>query len=150
MQLRDFLEPGLIILGMTGTTRDAVLAELVRTLAVDPRAEATILRQLQRRELLGSTGLGAGVALPHCRTLAVSRLRVAFGLHREGVDFGAVDGRPVHAIFLIVAPPQEVSNQYLPVLGKVAQFLHDPDTMARLRRLERPEELLSLLASRGI
>ena len=52
----------------------------------------------------------------------MSRLRLAFGIHREGVEYEAVDQRPAHVFFLIVAPPTEVSNQYLPVLGRIAQL----------------------------
>jgi mannitol/fructose-specific phosphotransferase system IIA component (Ntr-type) len=62
----------------------------------------------------------------------VNRLRVAFGRKRAGVDFKAIDEKPVRFFFLIVAPPLEVSNQYLPVLGKIAQFSKEPDVPDRL------------------
>ena len=85
---------------------------------------------LKRRENLGSTGIGRGIAIPHCRSLVVNKLRVAFGRKTDGVDFKAIDEKPVHFFFLIVAPPLEVSNQYLPVLGKIAQFSKEPDVPA--------------------
>jgi mannitol/fructose-specific phosphotransferase system IIA component (Ntr-type) len=100
---------------------------------------------LKRRENLGSTGIGRGIAIPHCRSDVVSHLRVAFGRKPAGVDFKAIDNKPVHDFFLIVAPPMEVSNQYLPVLGKIAQFAKEPDIPARLTRLETPEHFLTLL-----
>src|SRR5256886_7796101 len=74
---------------------------------------------LKRREPLGWRGIGKNIAIPHCRARAVNRLRVAFGRKLDGIDFNAIDGKPVHYFFLIVAPPLEVSNQYLPVLGKI-------------------------------
>src|SRR5258708_12810457 len=74
---------------------------------------------LKRRETRGSTGIGQNIAIPHCRALAVNSLRVAFGRKLEGIDFNAIDGKPVHYFFLIVAPPLEVSNQYLPVPPKI-------------------------------
>jgi len=74
---------------------------------------------------------------------------VAFGRKREGVDFKAIDGKPVHDIFLIVAPPLEVSNQYLPVLGKIAQFSKEPDIAERLDELETPDQFMQLLEERG-
>ena len=80
----------------------------------------------------------------------MNRLRVAFGRHRAGVDFASVDQRPVHSIFLLVAPPNEVSNQYLPVLGRIAQFAKDADTPERLRTVETVEEFLQLLDSKGV
>jgi len=147
--LQDYLEPGAVSLELTAHNRDEALSELVRLLRLGDRAQATVVRQLLRRELLGSTGFGAGIAIPHCRTLAVSRLRMAFGRHRAGLDWHAADGQPVHAIFLIVAPPAEMSNQYLPALGRVAQLVHDPRVGQALRRLEQPEEFWSLLAERG-
>jgi nitrogen PTS system EIIA component len=105
---------------------------------------------LKRRENLGSTGIGKGIAIPHCRSLVVNRLRVAFGRKPTGIDFRAIDDRPVHNIFLIVAPPLEVSNQYLPVLGKIAQFSKETDIPSRLEEISSPREFLSLLEEKGI
>ncbi|HKV72017.1 MAG TPA: PTS sugar transporter subunit IIA, partial [Gemmatimonadales bacterium] len=79
-----------------------------------------------------------------------SKLRVAFGRKLEGVDFKAIDDKPVHYFFLIVAPPLEVSNQYLPVLGKIAQFAKEPDVPERLAKLNSPAEFLQLLEEKKI
>jgi mannitol/fructose-specific phosphotransferase system IIA component (Ntr-type) len=87
--------------------------------------------------------------IPHCRSLVVSRLRVAFGRKPEGVDFRAIDEKPVYNFFLIVAPPLEVSNQYLPVLGKIAQFAKEPDVPDRLQKLAEPGEFMALLESKS-
>jgi mannitol/fructose-specific phosphotransferase system IIA component (Ntr-type) len=80
----------------------------------------------------------------------VSKLRVAFGRKPNGVDFKAIDERPVNFFFLIVAPPLEVSNQYLPVLGKIAQFSKEPDVPARLLEISEPREFLALLEEKGV
>jgi mannitol/fructose-specific phosphotransferase system IIA component (Ntr-type) len=85
------------------------------------------------------------VAVPHCRSLAVNRIRLAFGRHVTGVDFAAIDQRTVHSVFLIAAPAAEVSNQYLPVLGKIAQLAKDLEVPDRLRQLTSVEEFLRLL-----
>jgi hypothetical protein len=78
----------------------------------------------------------------------------AIGLLREaytaGVNFNAIDGEPVYNFFLIIAPPLEVSNQYLPVLGKIAQFAKEPDVPQRLAALAEPRDLLTLLADKNI
>ncbi|MCL4867211.1 MAG: PTS sugar transporter subunit IIA, partial [Gemmatimonadales bacterium] len=103
-----------------------------------------------RREQLGSTGFGHGIAIPHARSLVVHRLRLAFGRHPAGVEYGAMDGKPVHSLFLIVAPPHEVSNQYLPILGKVAQLCQQPGVPARLAQLRDVPELFALLESHGL
>jgi PTS system nitrogen regulatory IIA component len=150
MRLRDFFSPGAISFDLQATDKDAVLAEMVRLLGVDARASETLLRVLQRRESLGSTGFGRGIAIPHCRSLVVNRLRVAYGRSRNGVQFHAMDGRPVHHLFLIVAPPLEISNQYLPVLGRIAQFAKEADVPDRLAALTRPEEFFRLLEEKGV
>jgi mannitol/fructose-specific phosphotransferase system IIA component (Ntr-type) len=149
MRLRDFLAPSAISLDLQAKTKEAVLDELLGLLGVDERATGTLARLLRRREALGSTGVGKGIAIPHCRSLAVNRLRLAFGLHPQGVDYDAVDGRPVHIFFLIVAPPVEVANQYLQVLGRIAQFAQQADVAERLRSLSTPDQLLALLDEKG-
>jgi len=105
---------------------------------------------LKRRENLGSTGIGRGIAIPHCRSLVVSKLRVAFGRKTVGVDFKAIDDKPVFFFFLIVAPPLEVSNQYLPVLGKIAQFSKESDVPERLLKLTQPKEFMQLLEEKNL
>jgi len=65
------------------------------------------------------------------------------------VEWQAIDNRPVHHVFLIVAPPIEVSNQYLPVLGRIAQFAKEADIPEKLAGLASPDELFALLESRG-
>jgi mannitol/fructose-specific phosphotransferase system IIA component (Ntr-type) len=149
MRLRDFFDPGSVQLDLAATTKDGVLEEMVGILGVDERARSAILRLVQRREGLGSTGIGRGVAVPHCRSLAVNRLRVAFGRHRTGVEFAAVDHKPVTSVFLIVAPPAEVANQYLPVLGRIAHLGKDPTVPDRLARLASVDEFFTLLDEKG-
>jgi nitrogen PTS system EIIA component len=150
MHLSDFFAPEAISLGLRGGTKDEVLTELVGLLRLDDSANDALLRMLQRRETLGSTGVGRGIAIPHCRSTVLNRLRLAFGHHRAGLDYQAIDGRPVHDFFLIVAPPLEVSNQYLPVLGKIAQLAKEPDVPDRLAKLESADEFLRLLGEKGV
>ena len=150
MHLREFFSPDAIQLGLEGTTKDEILKELIALLALDEKSEGMLYKMLKRRENLGSTGIGRGIAIPHCRSLVVSRLRVAFGRKPEGIDFKAIDDKPVHNFFLIVAPPLEVSNQYLPVLGKVAQFAKEPDVPERLATLDSPGNFIGLLGEKDI
>lgn len=150
MQLRDFFHTDSIRLDLEAETKDDVLKELVGLLGLDDKSEGILFKMLKRRENLGSTGIGRGIAIPHCRSLVVNRLRVAFGRQPKGVDFRAIDEEPVRYVFLIVAPPLEVSNQYLPVLGKIAQFSKEPDVPDRLAELEDPKEFLGLLEEKGV
>lgn len=149
MHLREFFAPSTISLSLTATTKDDVLAELVALLQPDERSAETLLKLLKRRESLGSTGVGRGVAVPHCRSLVVPRLQLAYGHSQAGIPFDSADGEPVKHFFLIVAPPNEVSNQYLPTLGKIAQLAKEPGVLEQLARLTTPEEFLGLLDAKG-
>jgi mannitol/fructose-specific phosphotransferase system IIA component (Ntr-type) len=151
MHLRDFLEPATLALPLKATDADAVLPELVGLLGLDQQATATLLKALRRREELGSTGVGRGFAIPHGRALVMNRVRLAYGHSPGGIPWRAVDDLPVHDFFLIVAPPPplEMSNQYLPVLGKVAAFAKDPDVSARLSRVTSAEQFFQLLEEKG-
>jgi nitrogen PTS system EIIA component len=149
MILRDFFDRDAVELQLESETKDEILKELVRLLHLDEKSEGILFKMLKRRENLGSTGIGHGIAIPHCRSLVVSRLRLAFGRKPEGVDYKAIDDQPVRNFFLIVAPPLEVSNQYLPVLGKIAQFAKDPDVPGRLNELDSPDDFLALLEEKS-
>ncbi len=150
MELREFFAEDAIQLELAGTTKDDILKELIGLLKLPEKDEATLFKMLKRRENLGSTGMGRGIAIPHCRSMVVSKLRVAFGRKKAGVDFKALDDKPVHFFFLIVAPPLEVSNQYLPVLGKIAQFSKEGDVPEKLMSLSDPKQFMELLAAKGV
>ena len=150
MRLREFFSEDAVTLHLQGNTKDEVLTELVGLLKLDGKAETMLVKMLKRRETLGSTGIGQSIAIPHSRSTVVNRLRVAFGRKLEGIDYKAIDDKPVHYFFLIVAPPLEVSNQYLPVLGKIAQFAKETDVPERLAKLGTPGDLLKLLEEKNI
>lgn len=149
MKLRELFAPDSVTLDLKATSKDEILEELIGLLGLDEKSEAILFKTLKRRENLGSTGIGKGIAIPHCRSLVVDELRLAYARKPAGVDFNAIDGEPVYNFFLIVAPPLEVSNQYLPVLGKVAQFAKDSEVPDLLSELEEPEDFLQLLEERA-
>ncbi len=150
MELRQFFSEDAIKLELEGVSKDDILKELISLLKLDEKSEGMLYKMLKRRENLGSTGIGRGIAIPHCRSLVVNKLRVAFGRKSQGTDFKAIDEKPVNFFFLIVAPPLEVSNQYLPVLGRIAQFSKEPDVPERLVALREPREFLALLEEKGV
>jgi mannitol/fructose-specific phosphotransferase system IIA component (Ntr-type) len=150
MQLRDFFSADAISLDLKANTKDEVLQELVGLLKLDEKDAGALFKMLKRRENLGSTGIGRGIAIPHCRATVVNRLRVAFGRKSAGVDYKAIDAKPAQLFFLIVAPPLEVSNQYLPVLGKIAQFAKEEDVPKRLLSLKKADELLKLIEEKRL
>jgi mannitol/fructose-specific phosphotransferase system IIA component (Ntr-type) len=150
MELREFFAEDVINLDLPGASKDAILKELISLLKLPSKSEGILFKMLKRRENLGSTGIGRGIAIPHCRSLVVNRLRVGFGRKKAGIDFKAIDDKPVSNFFLIVAPPLEVSNQYLPVLGKIAQLCREADVPDRLAKIEKPGEFLELLDEKHV
>lgn len=132
---------------LKATTKRDVLRELVglASAAGGVQGPELLLEMLERRESLGSTGIGKGVAIPHGRSLAVIRMRVAFAISRQGVDFDAVDGKPVKLFFLIVAPPQDKKNEYLPLLGRIAELVQEKKARDRLLKVETYVQLQAVM-----
>jgi PTS system nitrogen regulatory IIA component len=144
--LSDLIRPSDVHLELRGASQPEVLSELVRSLTLSSANSDALVEVLQRRESMGSTGVGHGVAVPHCRTSLADRIRIVFGRHPAGVPWCGADGEPVRFFFLLIAPPVEVSNAYLPVLGKVAGFVNSTDNRQRLAEIQSPPEFLDLIA----
>ena len=149
MQLREFFNRDVVALDLAATGKDEVLKEMIQLLDLDEKSQGILFKMLKRRENLGSTGIGRGIAIPHCRSLVVDRLRIAFGRTNQPIEFDAIDDNATRFFFLIVAPPLEVSNQYLPVLGKIAQFAKEADVPDRLASITDPDQFLALLEEKG-
>ena len=143
----QYFSPDLFCSNLQATTKTDVLRELVAvaSAAGGVRGPELLLDMLERRESLGSTGIGKGVAIPHGRSLAVVRMRVVFAIARTGLDFDAVDGKPVKLFFLIVAPPQDKKNEYLPLLGRIAELVKEKKARDRLLKVETYEQLQAVM-----
>lgn len=127
--------------------KDNLLEEMVEPLLQHEviKNKRVILETLKKRETLGSTGIGHGVAIPHCRTLAVADVQIVIGRSKKGVSYEALDDKPVHLFFLIVAPPQEKSNLYLPILGKLVEILRDESIRTQLQSVETYDAFKNIL-----
>ena len=123
----EFFHEDFFIPSLVSKNKSDVLSELVQPL-IDHgiiRSQSLVLETLLKRETLGSTGIGKGVAIPHCRSLAVSDIHVVVGLSQAGIPYQAIDNKDVHLFFLILAPYEDDSNCYLPVLGKLVEILRE-------------------------
>ncbi len=143
-----FLSADAVQLDLVAASRDAAIAATASSLHLGERSHATLLRLLARRELLGSTAVRRGIAVPHCRSMVVPRVRLAYSRLAQPLPWESVDGEPVRHIFLIVAPPVEVSNQYLPTLGSLARAARQPEFRAALDHARSPTEIVELLEGR--
>lgn len=149
--LLDVTRPGLVFPGLAGEDGAAVLGELAARIATElaggtPAAE--IARRFAERESLGSTALGRGLAVPHCKLAGIDRPWLAVGIHRAGVEFGAADGEPVR-IFLAVVSPPATPAAHLRVLAAISRWARNPGNVERLAGAASVEEALSGLAATG-
>ncbi|MFN8549630.1 MAG: PTS sugar transporter subunit IIA [Candidatus Eisenbacteria bacterium] len=133
-----YFDPRLFSTELRAKTKEGALKEMIELVAKGDgvRDKALLLEMLTRREQLGSTGIGSGVAIPHGRSLAVVDTKVVFARSTKGIPFDAIDEQPVHLFFLIVAPPQDKKNEYLPLLGKIAELVQDAEVRDALQKVE--------------
>jgi nitrogen PTS system EIIA component len=134
MRLLDLLSEDVIRASLEAPTREAAIDELVDVLVASgalPAADRDrAARAVHKREASATTGLGSGVAVPHGVCDGVGTVTAALGIHRGGVDFAAVDGKPVHLVILLLVPPN-MFQAHIRTLAGIARLLNDPS----LRRL---------------
>ena len=145
MKIADLLAPENVLLDLRVGDRRELLGKLTRHLAPALALDsATAERALVRREELGSTGMGDGIALPHARLPRIGRPVGLFARLRPALDFAAVDGNPVDLVFLILLPEQE-RGLGLNVLACVARRLREPEVVQALRHARTREEAYGML-----
>lgn len=148
IELAELFSRGAIKLDLVGNGPDAVLAELVdqiREIAEQPAARETLLRALHEREALHSTGIGDGIALPHARNALVGLVDhplLVFGRHKEGINYGALDGIPSRLFFLLVAP---TVTEHLAILARLSRILRVPKLRKGLLAADSPQKVISLI-----
>ncbi len=126
MKLVDVLKPDAILADLGGATAPEVLAALCRPVAAQHGLDANrLLQTLLDRERLGSTSVGEGVAIPHGRLAGLPALTAVFGRAPAGVEFRAVDGKPVR-LFLALFAPENAAGLYVKVLARVSRLFRSP------------------------
>jgi PTS system fructose-specific IIA component/PTS system nitrogen regulatory IIA component len=148
MKFADFIEVGAIKAALAAHDKPSVIQELVAALAaaggVKEEDQKSIVDAVMKREELGSTGIGRGVAVPHTKHPSVNRLIGTVGLSREGVDFNSLDGEKVLVLFLLVSPPDRPGD-HLRALENISRQLRD-DTFCRfLKQAKTVDEIKQLL-----
>jgi fructose-specific phosphotransferase system IIA component len=136
----------LIFPDLSGTDASSILRELAERLerrGVVSDA-AALFERLWEREQLGSTGIGHGVAIPHCKLNSLGRVLVAVGIAGHGVDYGAVDQQPVRLFFLVISPSRAPA-EHLQSLASISKWVKADRHVERILGLGSPEEILSLI-----
>jgi len=149
MRLSDFILEESIISELRAETKHDALAEIVRSVVgagcIDPESADSVLEALLRREEIGSTGIGHGVAIPHAKHQAVRRLVGAYAHSARGVDFAAFDGAPVQSIFLLLWP-DGVIGPHLEGIALVSQMLKRDNFLERLKVADDKRQIVDMFA----
>ncbi|HRT61478.1 MAG TPA: PTS sugar transporter subunit IIA [Syntrophales bacterium] len=146
MHLSEIFRKEFIIEDLKSRSKRGVLAELAGAFAqggiqVDTKQMVDVLME---REKLGSTGIGDGIAIPHGKLKGLDTLLLSFGRSREGIDFEAIDGRPVHLFFLLMAP-ESSTGQHLKALAKISRMLKDEHFRSELLSAPNAEVLYAAI-----
>ncbi len=147
MRLADLTRPELIFPHLAGADRETVLRRLAqlaveRGLDQDPKV---LFQKLWEREQLASTGIGSGVAIPHCKIKRCDKVLLAVGRLSSGVDFDAIDDQPVKLFFLVVSPEKSPAA-HLQCLAGISKWVKGEGHVNRLLALDDPQEIFQLLS----
>jgi len=146
MKIAEMLKKDYVIESLMTSTKKDALRELAQVILHDqPQYETeTVVKVLLDREKLGSTGIGDGIAIPHGKLAKLDRLVVSFGRSLEGIDFNAMDGRPVHLFFLLLAP-ENSAGLHLKALAKISRMLKDDSFRRQLIEAGTKQELYRII-----
>ena len=146
MRITDLLDKKSIYLGAKVSSKEETLDRAVALMAESGKiADVDTYRKgVYAREQEGTTGIGEGIAIPHCKSAAVKQAGLAAMVIPDGVDFDSLDGEPVHLLFLIAAP-DTADNVHLDVLSKLSVLLMDEDFTNALKSAKTVDEFLSII-----
>jgi len=148
MKFSDFVCTDAITPQLTADDKDSVIAEMVGSLVSADQVSADekddIIKAILKREELGSTGIGRGIAVPHTKHPSVDRLVGTVAISVDGVDFDSLDGEKVQLLFLLVSPPDRPSD-HLRALEHISRQLRDEMFCRFLKQSKTKEEISQLL-----
>jgi PTS system fructose-specific IIC component len=146
MKILDLLRADFCIMDIKSSDREGAIREMVAALPDSGKIldKARFIRDLLERERLSSTGIGQGVAIPHCPSEGVEGIVIAFARSRTGIDFGSIDGNKVNIVFLIGTNPKEI-NLYLTVLAKLSKLLIKESFRKELLAAKNGQEILAIV-----
>jgi len=148
MKFSDFVAVEAIRPNVAATTKEGVIREMTQSLVDAGRIAASelesIVKAIMKREDLGSTGIGRGVAVPHTKHPSVNRLIGTVAVSQQGVDFESLDGEPVQLFFLLVSPPDRPGD-HLRALENISRQLRDDTFCKTLKEAAGPQDVWRLL-----
>jgi mannitol/fructose-specific phosphotransferase system IIA component (Ntr-type) len=148
MKFADFVSREAIRAEITADDKEGVIREMVQALLaankIPPGEYESIVKAIMKREELGSTGIGRGVAVPHTKHPSIDRLVGTVAVSPEGVDFESLDGERVHLFFLLISPPDRPGD-HLRALENVSRQLRDETFCKFLKQAKNAEDIVQLL-----
>jgi PTS system fructose-specific IIA component/PTS system nitrogen regulatory IIA component len=148
MRMSDFVVRDAIVPRLTATTKDGIVREIVNSLQAAGYFQASeaenIVRAILKREQLGSTGIGRGIAIPHTKHPGVDRLVGTVALAPAGVNFDSIDGEPVQ-VFVLLVSPQDRPGDHLRALENVVRSMREDSFVKSLRDAKSADEIWKLL-----
>lgn len=150
MRMSDFVVRDAIVFALTASNKDAVIREMVASLRSagyfkDGELE-DVVRAVLKREQLGSTGIGRGIAIPHTKHTTVERLIGTVAIAQNGVEFDSLDKEKVH-VFVLLISPQDRPGDHLRALENVSRCLRDDAFVGALRSANSRDEIWNLILS---
>ena len=145
MTLDSLIDKQSVLASLKAPNKKQLLQELSQALAAQVAVDhRVILEVLMKREKLGSTGIGQGIAIPHGKLPSIARVYGLFARLAQPVDFDSVDGQPVDLVFVLLAP-EDAGADHLKALAKISRVLRDPAMVAKLRGTDDAQGLYAIL-----
>jgi PTS system nitrogen regulatory IIA component len=148
MRLVDFLNRKAATVSLQSKDKQGVIRELVdlliRTGEVRPKEKDSLVKIILDREVLGSTGIGQGIGIPHGKSSAVKKVVGAVGISKEGVNFNSLDGEAAYIFFLLLAP-QDSAGPHLKALARISRLLKDKYFRDILKNVKNEKELINTI-----
>jgi fructose-specific phosphotransferase system IIA component len=147
MKLADYLCESGITMNLTGADKSEIIRNLVGLLTKTTRISDSeaIIEMLEEREKLKTTGIGSGIAIPHCKSSEVEKVEIVVGISKEGIDFQSLDNKSTHFFFLLVAP-EKGGSEHLKASAKIVRLFREDAIREKLLSVDTPKEVLHFIS----
>lgn len=146
IDLNEVFNPNLINLHVNATNKKEMIEQLAETLVQENRItnKDLFVEGVLEREKEGTTGFGYGIAIPHCKSELVKHASVVLGKSKRGIEWDALDGKPVYFVIMIAIPVGEENTTHLQILSRIAEKLMDDEFRSKIMQVTKEQELLKI------
>lgn len=148
LKISKILKEKYITLDLKQNSKNKIIVELVDLLAASGRLKDKkgFANTILKREKLGSTGIGNGVAIPHSKSDKITDFVLTFGRHDQGIDFGALDGENTYIFFMLASPEKNVGG-HLKILADISRLVKDKFVVELLKKSKTKKEVLKIIST---